>query len=352
VTRLSQVPGADLLPGLALIIVVALCAHLASVAVPGANRLLVAIFVGFAAANFIDIPSQFEPGLSTHKLLLEVGIVLMGVRLSLAAVVETGPLLVTLAVGTIAFGIGLVENVGRFLNGGASKLTSLVAAGASVCGVSAVVAVAGSIDADEEQIAYAVGTVLLLDAITLVLYPIAGDMLTLPDRQFGIWAGLSMFSTGPVTAVGFAYSEVAGRWATLTKIIRNTLIGAVAVGYSVYWMPAADEANAAHLAAVWDTLPKFLVGFLAVVVVANVLALSDATVATVDAVRGWCFLLAFAGLGSTLSCGTCAPLAFVRPLPSARTSWLSRRSRSSSSRRCSDCRRFKHTLAQLSRVRQ
>jgi len=295
--RSPRGPVRAALPGLGLLAVVALCAHLVSVAVPQANRLLIAIFIGFVAANAVTIPARFEPGLAVHKLLLEVGIVLMGVRLSLAAVVRTGPLLVALALVTIAFGILFVESVGRLLNGGASKLTSLVAAGASVCGVSAVVAVAGSIDAEEEHIAYAVGTVLLLDAVTLVLYPLAGDLLALPGKQFGIWAGLSMFSTGPVTAVGFAYSEVAGQWATLTKIIRNTLIGIVAVGYSVYWMRSQTDGSTGRISALWENLPKFLVGFLAVVVVANVFPLSESTVSTVDTVRGICFLLAFAGLG-------------------------------------------------------
>lgn len=296
-TQSCRVSVADALPGIGLLAVVALCAHLVSVVIPPANRLLVAIFIGFVAANTVTIPARFAPGLSIHKLLLEVGIVLMGVRLSLAAVVRTGPLLVALALGTIAFGILFVESVGRLLDGGASKLTSLVAAGASVCGVSAVVAVAGSIDAEKEQIAYAVGTVLLLDAITLVLYPVAGDLLSLSDKQFGVWVGLSMFSTGPVTAVGFAYSEVAGQWATLTKIIRNTLIGIVAVGYSVYWMRSQTDGSAGRVSALWENLPKFLVGFLAVVVVANVFPLSETTVSSVDTVRGVCFLLAFAGFG-------------------------------------------------------
>ena len=296
-TRSAPSPVRDLLPGLALLAVIAICAHLASVAIPEANRLLVAIFAGVVVVNATGVPDQFEPGLATHKLLLEVGIILMGVQLSLAAIARTGPLLISLALFTIAFGIVLVESVGQFSNNGASKLNSLVAAGASICGVSAVVAVAGSIDAEEEQIAYAVGTVLLLDAVTLVLFPAVASLLALSDEQFGVWAGLSMFSTGPVTAVGFAYSETAGQWATLTKIIRNSLIGIVAVGYSVYWMRSTGEASGDRLAAVWNNLPKFLVGFLSVVVVANVLSLSDATVATVDTARGWFFLLAFSGLG-------------------------------------------------------
>jgi uncharacterized membrane protein YadS len=122
-----------------------------------------------------------------------------------------------------------------------------------------------------------------------------------------------MFSTGPVAAVGFAYSEVAGQWATLTKIIRNTLIGGVAVAYSIYWMRKSTEGSSTRLGELWDTLPKFLVGFLAVVVIANVFSLTDATVATVDTVRRWCFLLAFAGLGFDIELGGLRAVG-VRPL--------------------------------------
>ncbi|MDR9382023.1 MAG: putative sulfate exporter family transporter, partial [Natronomonas sp.] len=101
----SRGPVTAALPGLGLLAVVALCAHLVSVAVPQANGLLVAIFIGFVAANTVTIPARFELGLSVHKLLLEVGIIVMGVRLSLAELVRTGPLLVALALVTIAFGI-------------------------------------------------------------------------------------------------------------------------------------------------------------------------------------------------------------------------------------------------------
>lgn len=109
-TRLSRGPVTAALPGLGLLVVVALCAHLESVAVPPTNRLLVAIFIGFVAANTVTT-ARIDLGRSIHMLLVEVGIVLMGVRLSLAVVVRTGPLLIALALVTISFGILLFECV-------------------------------------------------------------------------------------------------------------------------------------------------------------------------------------------------------------------------------------------------
>ena len=265
--------------------------------VPQLSPLLIAIGFGMAVANSVTIPAYLHPGLSTHKIFLETGIVLMGVQVSLDAIARTGPVLVVLALGTIVFGIFLVEGIHRLLVGTRGKTTSLIAAGASVCGVSAVIAVAGSIKADEKQTAYAVGTVLLLDAVTLLIYPVAGNLLGLHAKIFGIWIGLSMFSTGPVTAVGFAYADLAGQWATLTKILRNTFIGLVAIGYSLYWLQDTKVASSHHLVALWENLPKFLFGFLFAVAIANLVSLSESALVTLDSLTGWCFLLAFAGLG-------------------------------------------------------
>lgn len=86
-----------------------------------------------------------------------------------------------------------------------------MAAGTGIYGVSAVVAVARSINTDEEPIAYAAGTVLLFDAVSIIAYPAIGTLLSVPDRVFGVWPGLSTFGTGPTVAAGFPYSETAGQ---------------------------------------------------------------------------------------------------------------------------------------------
>lgn len=104
-----------------------------------------------------------------------------------------------------------------------------------------------------------------------------------------------MFSTGPVAAAGFAYSEVAGQWAVFTKLLRNLLLGAV-VGYSVYYAGAGYSDVSART--VWRSFPKFVVGFLVAMAVANGGLLSEAELATVESLYTWCFLIAFAGVGT------------------------------------------------------
>ncbi len=292
-------PLRRLLPGLALLVVLGLAARTAASLLPFGNHLVLAVVLGAVVTNTYGQPSWAEPGVSTHKLLLETGIVLMGVRLALDAVLAAGPTILVLVVATVAFTLVLVEFLSRNLFGLADKIGSLIAAGAGICGVSAIVAVAGGIDADEDQIAYAVATILLFDALTLVAFPAAGQFLGLSDVVFGVWAGLSMFSTGPVAAAGFAYSETAGQWATLTKLTRNVLISVAVVGYSVFY--ARRQADAGSIDSrgrlVWDQFPKFVVGFVAMMVVANLGVLSQAQVAALQNGYRWLFLFAFVGLG-------------------------------------------------------
>jgi uncharacterized integral membrane protein (TIGR00698 family) len=285
-----------LAPGLAVLALLAVASRLLATVVPGLSPLIVAVVLGALVANAVGTPEWAAPGVATGSLFLEIGIVLLGASVSLAEVRASGPVVVLLVVLTVAAGVVGVELLARRVFGLRDQMASLLAAGSSICGVSAAAAVAGTIDADGDQLTHVVATVLLFDAVTLLVFPIAGDLLALSGKQFGVWAGLSMFSTGPVAAAGFAHSPVAGRWATVTKLTRNSLLGVVAVGYAARYAADGGTSNA-RLRQVWTEFPKFLVGFLVVAAVANAGLLSSAALASIDTVADWLFTLAFVGLG-------------------------------------------------------
>jgi uncharacterized integral membrane protein (TIGR00698 family) len=286
-------------PGIAVLLGLAAVARAIGSATP-VSPLIAAIGIGVIVAAVVGVPEWAEPGVDRHKLLLETGIVLLGAQLTVGQLVTTGPLVVGLAIGVVIVGVLFVEIVGRQV-GIESRTRSLLAAGASVCGVSAVLAVAGSIDSDEAEISYAAGTVLLFDAITLVVFPILGAALGLPDRLFGVWAGLSLFSTGPTAAVGFAVSETAGQWATITKLVRNTFIGVLAVAYALYYTSDTGDTGRTNATEIWYRFPKFLVGFLLVALLANLGVVDSSAQAAVGTVSDWLFALAFVGLGFELN---------------------------------------------------
>jgi uncharacterized integral membrane protein (TIGR00698 family) len=297
--------GREYAPGVGFLVVLAIAARLASELVPHASALVVAVALGIVVANTVGVPDVLVAGARTHKLWLEAGIVLMGARVSLATLLDAGPQLAVLVVGVVLATVLLVEALSAFVFDVKSELGSLLAAGASVCGVSAAVGVAGSIRADEEQVAYAAGTILLFDVVTLFVYPALAGPLGLSDRAFGVWAGLTMFSTGPVTAAGFAVSDLAGRWATVTKLTRNLLLGVLVGAYSIRYANADDgdddvdgsRASAFSVRELWRTFPKFVLGFFAVVLLASTPLVSDAARTQLTHGYRWLFLLAFAGLG-------------------------------------------------------
>ena len=94
------------------------------------------------------------------------------------------------------------------------KLTSLLAVGSAICGVSAIIAAQGAIDADEEDSTFAISAVLALGALALFSFPLIGHSLHLSDGAFGLWAGLGVDNTAEATATGALYSDAAGKVAS------------------------------------------------------------------------------------------------------------------------------------------
>jgi uncharacterized integral membrane protein (TIGR00698 family) len=115
------------------------------------------------------------------------------------------------------------------------KLTSLLAIGSAVCGVSAIIAAQGAIDADEEDASFAIAAILALGALSLFSFPLIGHALHMSDRAYGLWAGLAVDNTAEATAAGALYSDAAGKLAVLAKTTRNAMIGFVVLGYAWYW---------------------------------------------------------------------------------------------------------------------
>jgi uncharacterized integral membrane protein (TIGR00698 family) len=286
-------------PGLVLLVLIAGLAVGLGQQLPLVTPLILAIVFGAILANTVGVPRWAGPGIAVGSILLEIGIVLLGAQLPLDPLIRAGPVLLGLVVTIVVIGIAFVTVLSRktTLN---DRLGSLLAAGSSICGVSAIAAVAPVCDADDSQIAHAAATIVLFDAITLVTFPALGHFFDIGPRIFGIWVGLAMFSTGPVVAAGFAFSPVAGQWATVTKLARNAFIGVVAVWYSLQYAGSASEGYRKSARTLVADFPWFLLGFAALVVVANAGLLAQPTLDGLASVSDVLFVLAFAGLGAEM----------------------------------------------------
>jgi uncharacterized integral membrane protein (TIGR00698 family) len=297
-----------LVPGLILLVVIGLLGKLTEQSIaaygkahhlhlPNIEYVLWAILYGLIVANTIGVPAIFRPGVATYEFWLKLGIVFLGVRFLLGDVLKLGGMSLAFVALELTLSIVLMTWLGKWM-GLTPKLTSLLAIGSSICGVSAIIAAKGAIEADDEDVSYAIGAILALGAFSLFAFPAIGHALGMSDHAFGLWAGLAVDNTAEATAAGALYSDAAAKFAVLAKTTRNATIGFVVLGYALYWARTTKKDLVGNKAAfLWQKFPKFVLGFLLLSVIATVGVLTKPQIADIANLSRWAFLLTFAGVG-------------------------------------------------------
>lgn len=266
-------------------------------ALPNIEYVLWAIVIGLLIANTVGIPRIFEPGLATYEFWLKAGIVLLGSRFLLGDVLKLGGVSLALVAIEIVVSLLFMTALGKAF-GLNPKLTTLLAVGSSICGVSAIIATQGAIDADDDDASYAIAAILSLGAISLFVFPVIGHWLHLSDQSYGLWAGLGIDNTAEVTAAGNLYSDAAGKVAVLAKTARNALIGFVVLGYAIHWARKEHTKEIENKAAfLWKKFPKFVLGFLLISALATAGVFGKDQLTSLANLSRWAFLLTFAGVG-------------------------------------------------------
>src|ERR1700686_5363829 len=264
---------------------------------PNIEYVLWAIVLGLAISNTVGVPAIFRTGVATYEFWLKAGIVLLGARFLLGDILKAGGgslLLVAIEiVGSLAF----MTFLGRLFKL-KPKLTTLLAVGSAVCGVSAIIAIKGAIEADDEDSSFSIAAILALGALALFTFPLIGHVLHLSDRVYGLWAGLAVDNTAEATAAGALYSDAAAKLAVLVKSTRNALIGFVVLAYPIYWASQGQAKAVGNKAAfLWQKFPKFVLGFLLISVHATYSFFNKDQVGALANLSRWAFLLTFAGVG-------------------------------------------------------
>ena len=264
---------------------------------PNIEYVLWAIVIGLVIANTVGVPRIFQPGVATYEFWLKAGIVLLGSRFLLGDIAKLGPVSLALAGIAITLSLVFMHLLGRAFKL-KPKLTSLLAVGSSICGVSAIIAAKPAIDADDEDASYAIAAILALGAISLFAFPAIGHALHMSDKAYGLWTGLAVDNTAEATAAGALYSDAAGKFAVLAKTTRNALIGFIVLGYAIYWASRGQAQTVGNKAGfLWQKFPKFVLGFLLISVLATVGFFTKAQIGSLANLSRWAFLLTFAGVG-------------------------------------------------------
>jgi uncharacterized integral membrane protein (TIGR00698 family) len=264
---------------------------------PNIEYVLWAIVIGLVIANTVGVPRIFEAGVATYEFWLKAGIVLLGSRFLLGDLLHLGGISVLLVAIAVSLSLAFMHLLGRVF-GLKPKLTSLLAVGSSICGVSAIIAAKPAIDADDEDASYAIAAILALGAISLFTFPLIGHSLHLSDKAYGLWAGLAVDNTAEATAAGALYSDAAGKVAVLAKTTRNALIGFVVLAYAIYWASQGKAQVIGNKGAfLWRKFPKFVLGFLLISLLATLGYFTKPQLTSLANLSRWAFLLTFAGVG-------------------------------------------------------
>jgi len=234
-----------------------------------------AILFGIVICNTIGVPAVFQSGLrACMRQLQRVAIMLLGFRLSLVAVGVIGLRALPIVAVCIATALWAVPRLGRRV-GLARKLGSLIAVGTSICGVSAIMAVAPTIEAEEEEVSYAVACVVVFGMLAMLVYPYLVPVLFGSDHAaVGVFLGTAIHDTAQVTGAALVYAQIHHapevlNTATVVKIIRNLCMVAV-----IPLMAATYQSRAAGRPP-WrqrlqQVVPVFVLGFLATTVLRTI----------------------------------------------------------------------------------
>ncbi len=182
------------------------------------------------------------------KLLLQVSVVLLGFSMNLQKVVEAGRTGLFFTIATIFGTLLLGFLIGRTMR--ISRITShLISSGTAICGGSAIAAVGPVLDASDEEMSVALGTVFILNSVALFVFPAIGHSLAMTQSQFGIWAAIAIHDTSSVVGAAARYGTEALQIATTVKLTRALWIVPVTIATAI-----AFRKKSARIAVPWFIL--------------------------------------------------------------------------------------------------
>jgi uncharacterized integral membrane protein (TIGR00698 family) len=264
------------------------------------SPLILAIVVGAAIRNTWGMPAGAQAGVTfSARRLLRFAIILLGLQLSLAQVMEVGYrgllALAVVVLATMAFSRWFGRRIGV-----SPQLTDLIAAGTSICGASAVLAMNTVTRASDEDAAYAVASVTIFGTIAMFAYPAMFHLLSLSDTAYGFWAGASVHEVAQVIAAAFQADEAAGKFGTIVKLTRVMMLAPLVLGMGAM---AFRQAGGEGAGRAMPPMPWFVVGFACAVALNSLITITPDVRAWLMIVTTFLLSMALGGLGLEIHAG-------------------------------------------------
>jgi uncharacterized integral membrane protein (TIGR00698 family) len=263
------------LPGILLCVAITLAATLLQaievklVGQPYLEALVLAILIGVVIRTTWTPDLRWVPGIVfSAKFILEFAIVLLGASVSITMIAALGPLLILGIASIVAVAIGASFLLCRAL-GLPQRMSILIACGNSICGNSAIAAVAPVIGADADDIAASISFTAVLGVVVVLGLPFLVPILDLSLTQYGVLAGLTVYAVPQVLAATLPIGELSNQVGTVIKLVRVLMLGPVVLGFSLFTShvrPAHDRLRRRRLR-LNELVPWFIIGFLIVLAI-------------------------------------------------------------------------------------
>jgi len=226
------------------------------------SPIIFAILLGLIINNITIKLVKLAPGFQfCIKYLLKLGIIFLGIRLSLLDFVLYGSKSLIVVIPCILSSIIIIALLKDKFKV-SENLSLLIAVGTSICGATAIVALAPSINAKKTEITYAIANITVFGLLAMFIYPIVANLVFSNDLSVGLFLGSSIHETAQVAGSGLIYAEQYSRQdvvgiATLTKLVRNTLMVIV-----IPYLAHRALSNNNTKPNVSTIFPYFIIGFI------------------------------------------------------------------------------------------
>ncbi|PRC93414.1 YeiH family protein [Solimicrobium silvestre] len=256
------------------------------------ESLVIAILLGSFIRSVYQLDHQFDAGINfSAKMLLEIAVVLLGVSVSASSILENGPNLILGIAATVAIAIAASYTIGRLV-GLPKKMAILIACGNSICGNSAIAAVAPVIEADSNDVASSIAFTAVLGVVVVLILPLMIPLLSLSQLQYGIFAGLTVYAVPQVLAATSSVSLISSHIGTLVKLVRVLMLGPVVLILSL--IGKKEDGTRPALS---QMVPWFIVGFLALMMFRSFGLVPEALINPAHTTGNFFTIMSMAALG-------------------------------------------------------
>jgi uncharacterized integral membrane protein (TIGR00698 family) len=264
---------------------------------PYVEALVLAILLGMAVRSFWNPSERWQAGIAfSAKQLLEMAVMLLGASISFAAIAASGIALLGAIAATVVVTLAVGFGVSRML-GLSTRLSILIACGNSICGNSAIAAVAPVIGADSDEIASSISFTAILGVMMVLGLPLLIPLLQLSATQYGILAGLTVYAVPQVLAATVPAGLVSTQIGTLVKLMRVLMLGPLVVGLSLLAPRLPGGGRRKTTAGFFRLVPWFILGFLALSVLRSLGVVPAAMIGPLTAITGFLTVVSMAALG-------------------------------------------------------